>query len=49
VRVGEIELENVPAVVLEGDLPRQVLLGMSFLRRVDMEKKGGLLLLHSKF
>jgi len=49
VRVGEIELQNVSAVVVEGSSPREVLLGMSFLKRVEMDNQGNLLLLRSKF
>lgn len=48
VRVGAIELRQVEAVVLEGRLPEQVLLGMSFLKRVKMENRDGLLLLSSR-
>ncbi len=49
IRVGEIELRQVDAVVIEGSAPRQVLWGMSFLNQVEMEKKGELMLLRSKF
>ncbi len=49
VRVGDIELSNVKGVVLEGDSPRRVLLGMSFLNRVEMNNQGNILLLRSKF
>jgi len=49
VRVGAIELLNVEGVVIEGDSPRQVLLGMSFLQDVDMDNRGSVLLLRSKF
>lgn len=49
VRVGEIELNNVNGVVLEGESPRRVLLGMSFLGRVEMNHQGNMLLLRSKF
>ncbi len=45
VRVGAIELRQVEGVVLKGRLPGQVLLGMSFLKRVKMENQGTLLLL----
>ena len=47
VRVGEIELHQVEAVVLEGSLPQQVLLGMSFLKRIRMENQGTMLLLRT--
>ena len=49
VRVGEIELTNVEAGVLEGDSPRQVLLGNSFLNRVEMQRQGQVMLLKQKF
>ena len=49
VRVGEIELTNVAAGVLEGDSPRQVLLGNSFLNRVEMQRQGQVMLLKQKF
>jgi len=49
VRVGAIELLNVEGVVIEGNSPQQVLLGMSFLQEVDMDNQGTVLLLRSKF
>jgi len=49
VRVGEIELTNVTAAVLEGDSPTQVLLGNSFLNRVEMQRQGQVMLLKQKF
>ena len=49
VRVGAIELSNVTGVVVEGDSPRRVLLGMSFLNRVEMNHQGNMLLLRSRF
>lgn len=45
VKVGEIELHNVSAVVMEGDLPEQVLLGMSFLSSLQIRHQGNLMLL----
>ncbi len=47
--VGDIELPNVGAVVLEGADPPQVLLGMSFLSRIKMEDRGDVLVLKQKF
>ncbi len=47
VRVGEIELHQVEGVVIEGSLPQQVLLGMSFLKRIRMENQGTMLLLRT--
>ena len=49
VRVGEIELLNVAAGVLEGSSPPQVLLGNSFLNRVEMQRHGQVMLLKKKY
>lgn len=49
VQVGEIALQNVQAVVIKGNAPRRVLLGMSFLKRVEMSNQGDMLLLRSKY
>lgn len=49
VQVGELSLRQVEAVVVEGNSPEQVLLGMSFLSRVKMEHRGSLMVLQSKF
>ncbi|VAW76867.1 hypothetical protein MNBD_GAMMA15-2629 [hydrothermal vent metagenome] len=40
VKVGDIEIKNVRATVLEGGFPQEVLLGMSFLSRLELERKG---------
>lgn len=48
VRVGEIELKNVQGAVIEGDSTDDVLLGMSFLNRVDFKREGQMMLLQSK-
>lgn len=45
VRIGEIEVNNIEATVVEGGFPLEVLLGMSFLSRLETEKKGNLLIL----
>jgi aspartyl protease family protein len=49
VKVGAIELRNVEGAVLEGDSPREILLGMSFLRRVEMLRQGEMMLLKKRF
>ncbi|MGH8533327.1 MAG: retropepsin-like aspartic protease family protein [Gammaproteobacteria bacterium] len=49
VRVGDIELMDVPATVIDGDFPTETLLGMSFLSRVDMDRKGRLMVLRKKW
>ena len=48
VRVGSFTLRNVPGVVLEGDMP-YVLLGMSFLNRMDMRREGSALYLRQRY
>ncbi|MCP4041983.1 MAG: TIGR02281 family clan AA aspartic protease [Gammaproteobacteria bacterium] len=48
VRVGEIELRDIWASVIDGPHPREVLLGMSFLSRLDMSREGKLLKLKKK-
>ena len=45
VTVGSITVLFVKAAVLEGDFPQQILLGNSFLNRVEMEKNQGVLVL----
>ncbi|MGA7801384.1 MAG: TIGR02281 family clan AA aspartic protease [Gammaproteobacteria bacterium] len=49
VRVGAIALHNVPAVVMQGDQPPAVLLGMSFLGRLDMRNQGQCLVLRQRY
>lgn len=48
VRVGQIELRNVPAVVLDTSLP-YALLGMSFLQRVNMQRDGDRMVLTPRY
>ena len=48
VSVGRVTLNQVEAVILEGDFPTKTLLGMSFLGRVDMERSGDVLVLKQK-
>jgi aspartyl protease family protein len=48
VRVGEITLNNVDALVHDADLP-WVLLGMSFLNRVEMRREGSNLTLIKRY
>lgn len=43
VSVGGIEVNNVPATVLEGNFPITILLGMTYLRHVRMEEQNGIL------
>jgi aspartyl protease family protein len=45
VDVGGIAVENVRASVIEGAYPSSVLIGMSYLRHVEMRESGGVLML----
>ena len=49
VKVGDIELLNVDALVLDGGGLTQPLLGMSFLNRVDMRREGDSMTLKRRF
>jgi aspartyl protease family protein len=49
VRVGGITVQQVRAFVVEGNNPKRVLLGMSFLNRVEMENVGNLMVLRKKY
>jgi aspartyl protease family protein len=48
VKVGPIELNEVPAMIVDGDFPLVSLLGMSFLNHVDMMRNGRVLELRKK-
>ena len=43
VRVGDIELKSVKAAVHDSEYPQQVLLGNSFLERIDLRRDGRVL------
>ena len=49
VRVGELLVNNVDAVVMEGDSLSVALLGMSFLNRVDIRREGQIMTLTKRF
>jgi aspartyl protease family protein len=49
VRVGEVELNNVDAVVAENDAMGVTLLGMSFLNRMEMKRDGQSMTLTKRF
>ncbi len=49
VKVGDITLHGVDAVVLEGDGLKEALLGMSFLNRTEMKRDGQALTLIRRF
>ena len=48
VKVGDIQMRNVRAGVIDGSHPRQVLLGMTFLGRVEMARQGQMLELKTR-
>ena len=48
VRLGDIELQSVDAVVFEQGLDT-VLLGMSFLNRLEMRREGSTMILTRRF
>lgn len=45
VQVGELTLNNVEAIVIDGEFPVRPLLGMTFLGRIEMRHEQGLLVL----
>ena len=49
VSVGGLKLRNVAAVVIDGDSPRDILLGMNVLSQFEMDQRENLLILRSKF
>lgn len=49
VRVGELLVNNVDAVVMEGDSLPVALLGMSFLNRVDIRREGQIMTLTKRY
>ena len=49
VRVGEIELNDVQGAVHDGDFPKEVLLGNSFLSKITMKREGRLLKLEQPY
>lgn len=48
VRIGEIELRNVEASVIDGDYPATALLGNSFLGRLNLNREASVLELREK-
>lgn len=48
-RIGDIEVNNVDAVVVEGDRLPIALLGMSFLNRMEMKREGQTMTLIHRF
>jgi aspartyl protease family protein len=49
VSVGGIQASGVNAVVIEGNFPQMILLGMSYLQHVDMSEQNGSLVLEAKY
>ena len=49
VRVGDITVNNVDAVIIDGDKLGIALLGMSFLNRMEMKRSGDTLTLIKRF
>jgi aspartyl protease family protein len=49
VKVGDLEVRNVPAVVLEGAQPKVTLLGMSYLGRMEILHEGQLMTLRKRY
>ena len=49
VQVGPIGLREVAAVVVEGDYPERILLGLSFLERVEIQRRGKILYLRKPY
>ncbi len=48
VRLGQLKQSNVEAVVIEGNHPRHVLLGMSFLDQIKVQKEGDKMIFEMK-
>ena len=46
--VGEIKRNNLQAIIINGENPKDILHGMSFLQHVDISEKAGLMVLTSK-
>lgn len=49
VSVGAIKLHKVEAVVIDGSFPAMILLGNSFLKRVDLEREQGVMVLKARY
>jgi aspartyl protease family protein len=49
VRVGDVTVNGVEAVVMEGDSLPVALLGMSFLNRVDIKREGEIMTLTKRY
>jgi len=49
VKVGDIVMHNVDAGIIEGSFPQEILLGMSFLGKLDMRQEGSKMELKKRF
>ena len=49
VSIGSVEVQKVEATVSMGDFPKEILLGNSYLSRVEMRRENGVLILQSRF
>jgi aspartyl protease family protein len=48
VKLGQLEQKNIDAIVIDGQFPQEVLLGMSFLERLKVTKEAGKMTLEQK-
>ncbi len=49
VSIGGIRMDDVHAVVIDGDSPRQILLGMNVLQEFEIDQRENLLILRAKY
>ena len=49
VSVGTVEVNNVEAAVSVGSFPQEILLGNSYLSRVEMRRENGIMILQSRY
>jgi aspartyl protease family protein len=49
VRVGDVTVNSVDAIVMEGDSTPVALLGMSFLNRMDIRREGEIMTLTKRY
>ena len=47
--IGAVQLQDVSALVIPGNYPDKILLGMSFLKRMELQNQGDRLVLRKKF
>lgn len=49
VKIGDIQVPNVDAVIIEGDQPDMALLGMTFLQHLRLQRNGASMVLEKKY